>query len=313
MRSERGGTEPTETSHVELKRVHLRCNSTQNRRKARNRRVRAERKETKTAQTEVFYLPPRTAAGVAMPAPPAAGTGLQRVYDLAKSVFANAVKSTPSRDKVAVLRTAMERVSNEELGLFDPLREDGRGFRPYTGVVGGTRQFLSAPSFAPPITYLHICENNSFSIGIFCLPTNACIPLHNHPGMTVVSRLMYGSMYVKSYDWCSEDDPEATTEFARPAKLVQESVISGPAGTLVLYPKEGNIHSFTALTPCAVLDVLGPPYAPSKGRDCTYYKEQPCSMEEDNDKGFTVGLQEFEPPDDFVVERGVYRGYRIKE
>eukprot|EP00963_Diacronema_lutheri_P009506 scaffold856_cov326-Pavlova_lutheri.AAC.8 len=122
--------------------------------------------------------------------------------------------------------------------------------------------------------------------------------------MTVVSRLMYGSMYVKSYDWCSEDDPEATTEFARPAKLVQESVISGPAGTLVLYPKEGNIHSFTALTPCAVLDVLGPPYAPSNGRDCTYYKEQPCPVQAANGKGFTVGLQEFEPPDDFVVERG---------
>lgn len=39
------------------------------------------------------------------------------------------------------------------------------------------------------------------------------------------------------------------------------------------YSPGGNIHSFTALSPCAVLDVLTPPYAPSCGRDCTYYQE----------------------------------------
>jgi plant cysteine oxidase len=64
----------------------------------------------------------------------------------------------------------------------------------------------------------------------------------------------------------------------RLAKLAVDKVLSAPCPTSVLYPETGgNIHCFTAVTSCAVLDILTPPYEESAGRRCTYYRDYPYS------------------------------------
>ncbi|OQR92765.1 hypothetical protein ACHHYP_03226 [Achlya hypogyna] len=139
------------------------------------------------------------------------------------------------------------------------------------------------------VRYIHIYEDCDISIGIFVLPPGATIPLHNHPEMSVVSRLLYGSLHVSSYDlvpaaandafWAAHDPGEDSPSIWRRKKklhLAQQRVshvVHAPYTTELL-PHRCNLHEFTsgADIGCAILDVLTPPYDPSHGRDCTYYR-----------------------------------------
>jgi cysteamine dioxygenase len=64
----------------------------------------------------------------------------------------------------------------------------------------------------------------------------------------------------------------------RLAELVVDDDFTAPCDTSVLYPTAGgNMHRFRAIAPCAILDILGPPYSIEEDRDCTYYTDVPYS------------------------------------
>ena len=135
-----------------------------------------------------------------------------------------------------------------------------------------------------PVCYHHVYSDRSLSIGIFELPTGAQLPLHDHPNMTVLSKLVFGALRVTSYDL-----PTTTSRPSKPSLLgaltgggghrrllcdaPSERTVAAPCETLRLDPIRGNIHSFEALEHTAIFDILTPPYSDFDGRSCHYYVE----------------------------------------
>ncbi|KAL6847172.1 hypothetical protein ACP4OV_023025 [Aristida adscensionis] len=200
---------------------------------------------------------------------------VQRLFQACRAVF-RGPGTVPAPGEVHLLRAMLDRMRPEDVGLSPDLKF----FRTRDPADG-----------APTITQTTIYKCPNFSMVIFFLPPNAVIPLHNHPGMTVFSKLLLGSMHAKSYDWVDPDHDASLTSCSsspggqlRLAKVVVDGVFTAPCNTSVLYPTTGgNMHRFSAIEPCAILDILGPPYSIEEDRDCTYYTDIPYTQHSTSD------------------------------
>lgn len=160
----------------------------------------------------------------------------------------------------------------------------------------------------PPKAVFHrlIAENERANVALFELGPGAFIPAHNHPGMAVFSRLLFGRLQAVSFtrrsglgvlcdrnvilDADNAGSPGAaagTGDFA-----AAPGAAAGTAGgslaaamplpgvtTLSALPVEGNIHAFrnAGSSPVVLLDIICPPYSIEDGRACTYFKIRPRS------------------------------------
>ncbi|XP_022134830.1 plant cysteine oxidase 3 [Momordica charantia] len=244
---------------------------------------------------------------------------VQAIYDFCKKNLTPSAAPLSSQT-VQKLCSLLDTVGPGDVGLKEENIDDDRGHGLF-----GLNQFNRIARWAQPITYVDIFEGESFTICIFCFPTSSVIPLHDHPGMTVFSKVLYGSLHVKAYDWVEPafiQESKGSTYFpVRLAKLAVDKVLTASSATSVLYPKTGgNLHSFTAVSPCAVLDILSPPYDEDKGRRCTYYHDNPYSTfsaesrPELSDEGIEdyAWLAKIETPDDLYMRPGMYAGPAIQ-
>ncbi|MED6183927.1 Plant cysteine oxidase 3 [Stylosanthes scabra] len=245
---------------------------------------------------------------------------VQALYDHCNAIFSPSSTPPPSSPPLHKLSSILDTVQPSDVGLSEETTDDDQGHGFF-----GMNQLNRSARWAQPITYIDIHESDSFTMCIFCFPTSSVIPLHDHPGMTVFSKILYGSLHVKAYDLV---EPPCTVEGKRPgqpqvrlAKLAVDKVLTAPCETSVLYPKHGgNVHCFTALTPCAVLDILSPPYREDEGRKCTYYHDYPystfstqngpkiCEGEEEE----YAWLAEIGTPADLYMRSGEYTGPAIQ-
>lgn len=164
------------------------------------------------------------------------------------------------------------------------------------------------------VRYLHVKEvPDKYTIGIFVFPPNLQMPLHDHPNMIVLSRVLYGELNVTSFDIVMpQNDDIDNDDEEKVVRSVKPFVITAPKVTC-LYPHEGNCHAFKAGSQgFAILDVLFPPYDDEDDRDCTYYRSPDISYDDHDDdrdgkrRRPIVTLKPIDQPNDFSCLEGSY-------
>ena len=116
-------------------------------------------------------------------------------------------------------------------------------------------------------------ETHEVAVSAFMIPAGGCIPLHNHPNMTVLTKLLSGNLMVRSFSELEEAEPNNSILAALDDGVDKEGVLrraTEPAWALT--PRSGNFHELYAVSNSLMLDVFLPPYDNAKGRCCTYFK-----------------------------------------
>ena len=105
---------------------------------------------------------------------------------------------------------------------------------------------------------------SSFHASVFALAEGETIPLHDHPRMDVISKVLRGRVRVRAYEWVDAS--------ALRARECGELILGADDGALVLRKCPGTLHTITALEETAFLDLFAP-YYDDVVRRCSYYKE----------------------------------------
>ncbi|XP_020913179.1 2-aminoethanethiol dioxygenase [Exaiptasia diaphana] len=135
------------------------------------------------------------------------------------------------------------------------------------------------PTREAPVSHIGIYECPYFSMGVFIIKKGCEIPLHDHPSMYGLCKVLYGKIKVRCYSLSSDGNSEAVNGTVKQKRAIRCQVMNdmtydSSTGSCVLTPMIGNYHSIHAVPgPTAFLDILAPPYAPQEERDCNYYKE----------------------------------------
>ncbi|XP_039640232.1 2-aminoethanethiol (cysteamine) dioxygenase b [Perca fluviatilis] len=171
----------------------------------------------------------------------------------------------------------------------------------------------------PPVTYMHICEMDQFSMGVFLLKSGASIPLHDHPGMHGMLKVLYGKVRISCFDRLERQGctpaapplPPAQKGALRRSLLRSTDVYTEESGPCVLSPDRDNLHQIDAVDgPTAFMDILAPPYDPDDDRDCHYYKVL-TEAEVKNTEQKEVWLLEISQPPEFWCGGEPYPGPEV--
>ncbi|XP_028164956.1 2-aminoethanethiol dioxygenase [Ostrinia furnacalis] len=205
--------------------------------------------------------------------------------------------------------------------MMDSLKAEDLGF----DASLGDPSTWSRPNKAP-CTYIEVFQNSQINMSIFVLQPGFRMPLHDHPHMHGLLKVIVGAVKIRSFTEYPLKEAVDTIDFvvrARHeaarlaqgihkrrrlfAKITNNSVCRANSETCTLTPTVSNYHEIEALDmPAAFFDILSPPYDTLiEGigpRRCRYY--QVANEISTN----VVELQETDVPRCFYCDQAPYLG-----
>jgi hypothetical protein len=126
-------------------------------------------------------------------------------------------------------------------------------------------------SFSEPVC-MEICNVSKFTLAVFILPAGSRLPIHDHPQMCVLCKLVTGTLSYRSFTAeLSSKDPKEEILYD-----CTEVIKSENDPSWYLTPTRGNFHELTAHENCVLFDALLPPYQEPE-RPCSYYQANPTA------------------------------------
>ncbi|MEO6259758.1 MAG: hypothetical protein ABIP63_05380 [Thermoanaerobaculia bacterium] len=106
---------------------------------------------------------------------------------------------------------------------------------------------------------------------LFAMRRGQSMPLHDHPSMTVISKVLFGAIRIRTLIW--------TDRTAGLARDLGERVLTPTDEPLLVEAHPGTIHAMEAVEDCAFLDLFSPYY--DADRECTYFEVTSVGGESD--------------------------------
>lgn len=123
---------------------------------------------------------------------------IECVLRQALTTFSGSYTSKAFHDNLVKLKRNANELDARSVGLdFRLLRCDTFELNAGLNKLSGTTTFIRR--HRAPVTYIEVYEDQNVSIGVFVLRDGAKIPLHDHPYMYGVLKVIYGKVKVQSY------------------------------------------------------------------------------------------------------------------
>lgn len=121
---------------------------------------------------------------------------IECVLKQALTTFSGSYTSKAFHDNLVKLKRSANELDARSVGLdFRLLQYDTYELSSLNKLSGST--FIRRNQ--APVTYIEVYEDKNVSIGVFVLRDGAKIPLHDHPYMYGVLKVIYGKVKVQSY------------------------------------------------------------------------------------------------------------------